>query len=62
MRKRTLDCVELQHRGGARLQALLEGMTAEEEERFWAELSAKLRAEQEEAVRRRSADWARASQ
>jgi len=60
MRKKRFDCVDLQHRGGARLQALLEGMTADEEERFWAEMGEKLRAEQE-AVRERPADRARAS-
>jgi len=30
MRKRTLDCVELQHRGGARLEREMSGMTTEE--------------------------------
>jgi len=60
MRRKTLDCVELQHRGGARLQARLAKMTAEEEERFWDEMADRLRAEQE-AARRRSARHARLS-
>jgi hypothetical protein len=42
MKTKTFDCVEMKHQGAARLQALLEGMTMEEEVAFWREREEKL--------------------
>ena len=33
--QKTFDCVALQHEGGLRVQALIEGMSPEEFEAFW---------------------------
>jgi hypothetical protein len=43
MKRKTFDCVELQHRGGERVQAKIAGMTREEELAFWAERTEALR-------------------
>ncbi len=57
MRKKSFDCVELQHRGGERLMAELEGMTIEERVEYFRkhtqalrELQQRLRAKAEEPV------------
>jgi hypothetical protein len=34
-KEKTLDCVALQHEGGQRVQAMTEGMSAEQYNAFW---------------------------
>ena len=47
MRKKTFDCVEMQHRAGDRLRKLTAGMTLEEELDFWRREAEKFRARRE---------------
>lgn len=47
--RRSPECVELQHRGGARIQALLDRMTDAERVAYWAERSRALRERQTRA-------------
>lgn len=48
-RKKTFDCVEMQHRGGDYVRKLTEGMTLEEELEFWRRGTEELRKRQAEA-------------
>lgn len=41
--KKTLDCMEMQHRGAERVRELTQGMTEEEQLAFWRERTEALR-------------------
>ena len=48
-KKKTFDCVEMQHRGAEHVRKLTEGMTLEEELEFWRRRTAEMRKRQAEA-------------
>mgnify|MGYP001086793398 CR=1 FL=1 len=48
MPKKTFDCIELQHQGGARIRAVTKDMTAEEQIAYWKTRTEKLRQLQRE--------------
>jgi len=48
MRKKSFDCVEMQHRAGDRLRKRTAGMTLEEELGFWRREAEEFRARREE--------------
>ena len=52
MRKKTFDCVEMQHRGGDHVRRLTASMTLEEELAFWRRETETFRKEQAEAKAR----------
>ena len=52
-RKKRFDCVELQHRGGERIMAELEGMTREEQLEYWRKGTEALRKRQQELRKKR---------
>jgi len=43
MKTKTFDCVEMQHRGGERVQRETQGMTLEREVAFWHQRTEELR-------------------
>ena len=47
MKTKTFDCVEMQHRGGQRIQEATKGMTFEQEVAYWRERDRLFREEQE---------------
>jgi hypothetical protein len=47
MKTKTFDCVEMQHRGGQRIQEATKGMTLEQEVAYWQERDRQFREEQE---------------
>ena len=51
-KKKTFDCVEMQHRGAEYVRKLTEGMTPEEELEFWRRGTEELRREVAEAKKR----------
>lgn len=51
-KKKTFDCVEMQHRGGQKVQQETRGMTLEEEVAYWHRRTEELR-------RRQAAEGAR---
>jgi len=53
VRKKSFDCVELQHRGGAALARRLEGMTTEEKVAYLRECAQALRTRQAALQRER---------
>lgn len=56
MNKKTksFDCVEMKRQGAARVQALIAGMTPEEELEFWRKQTEELRKQQEQIRRTRT--------
>ena len=48
MKTKTFDCVELKLKGAERVMKRLEGMTPDEELKYWQEGTAKLRERQKE--------------
>jgi hypothetical protein len=49
MKAKTFDCVEMKHRGAAKVREQTKGMTLEQELAFWRERSRILRQRQEKA-------------
>ena len=47
-KKKTFDCVEMQHEGGRRVMEMVKGMTMEQEVEFWRKRTAELRRRQEQ--------------
>ena len=48
MRETKIDCIELQHQGGARIRALTKDMTVEEQVAYWKTRTDELRQLQRE--------------
>lgn len=53
--RKTFDCVELQHRGGQRVQAKLQGKTLDEQVAYWEGRAAELRKRKARLSERRKA-------
>jgi hypothetical protein len=53
--KKTFDCVEMKRKGAARVQARLQGMSREEQLRYWQERTNELMELQREVLRTRKA-------
>ena len=53
--KKIFDCVELQHRGGKKVQAKLAGKTLDEQAEYWERRGAELRKRKAGLVERRMA-------
>ena len=53
--KKTFDCVEMKHQGAERVQALLAGMTREEQLAYWEQRGRELLARQQEIIARKKA-------
>jgi hypothetical protein len=51
--KKPFDCVEMKHKGAERVQALLAGMTREEQLAYWEERGRELQALQQEVIARK---------
>ncbi|MHC5119988.1 MAG: hypothetical protein ACYSO7_00455 [Planctomycetota bacterium] len=48
MRKKTFDCIEMKRKGAERVMKRTEGMTLEEELKYWQEGTANLRERQKQ--------------
>ena len=59
--KKTFDCVEMMHRGGAAVYEKIKDMTFEEEVAYWAERDRVFRAEIEARRREHAKDQERAA-
>ncbi|MCG3199768.1 MAG: hypothetical protein GHCLOJNM_04293 [bacterium] len=46
VRKKMFDCVEMKHRGAEKVQAVIQGMTRDQELEFWRAGTTALREEQ----------------
>ena len=55
MKKKAVDCVEIQHQGAAKVQEELAGMTREEQLDYWQQRTAELLELQKKAVRKAKA-------
>ena len=54
-KKKSFDCVDMKHKGAERVQAILAGMTREEQLRYWDERTRELLALQQEVIARKKA-------
>lgn len=54
-KKKPFDCVEMKHQGAKRVQALLAGMTHEEQLAYWEQRGRELLALQQEVIARKKA-------
>lgn len=46
MKSKTVDCVEIQHRGAEQLKKKIDRLTVQQELKFWAERSSELKQRQ----------------
>ncbi len=53
--KKTFDCVEMKRQGALRVQAILDGMTREEQLAWWAERGRELRERQAQLIEEKGA-------
>lgn len=52
--KKTFDCVEMQHRGGERVQAKLATMTPDEQAAYWERRGKEIRKRKAQLARRKA--------